>query len=246
MSPARRTDFRLSRIELSKAAVAIALLALAACQVEERPPPPRPPSGPVPVETAPVPVERIQALLDRAETAFREDRLTHPAADSALTHYLAILELVPDDQDALDGVERIVERFIEQAQRAVRQQRWAAARSMLDRARLVDREHPSLPSLYTQLERLRDAERLDLKLSSAAVRDRAPEAADALGRFGAHARKPNARVFIRAGSDAQGRWIYAQLNRAPGDRRIRAEMEIGWPPRVLVLLFAQGGEQEGG
>lgn len=229
----------MDRIELSKACIAIAVLALGACQVEERAPPPAPPPAPAPVEPAPIPTERVDALLEQAGAALRDDRLLHPAEDSALTHYLAVLDLVPDQQDALDGIERIVERFFERAQEAIRQQRWAAARSMLDRARLVDRDHPSLPSLDTQLQRLRDAERLKLDLSTAAVRDRSEEAAVALTQFGAHARKANARVLIRAGSDAQGRWMYAQLNRAPGDRRIRAEMEIGWPPRVVVVLFPE-------
>lgn len=226
------------RIELSKASIAAALLALAACQVEERATLPAPPRPPEPVAPAP-PTERVNALLDRAEAAFRDERLLHPAADSALTHYLAVLELVADQQHALNGIERIVEHFLQRAQEAVRQQRWAAARSMLDRARLVDADHPSLPSLYTQLQRLRDAERIRLDLSSTAVRDRTTEAADALARLGVRARQANARVLIRAGSDVQGRWIYAQLNRAPGDRRIRAEMEIGWPPRVVVVLFAE-------
>ena len=225
------------RIELSRISIATVLLALAACQVEERATLPAPPRPPEPAAPAP-PTERVNALLDRADAAFRDERLLHPAADSALTHYLAVLELVPDQQDALEGIERIVERFFERAQEAIRQQRWAAARSMLDRARLVDDDHPSLPSLYTQLQRLRDAERIRLDLSSTAVRDRTAEAADALARLGVRARQPNARVLIRAGSDVQGRWIYAQLNRAPGDRRIRAEMEIGWPPRVVVVLFA--------
>ena len=229
----------MDRIELSKACIAIAVLALAACQVEERAPPPAPSPAPAPVEPAPIPTERVDALLEQAGAALRDDRLLHPAEDSALTHYQAVLDLVPGQQDALDGIERIVERFLERAQDAIRHQRWAAARSMLDRARLVDRDHPSLPSLYTQLQRLRDAERLKLDLSTAAVRDRSQEAAVALAQFGAHARKANARVLIRAGSDAQGRWMYAQLNRAPGDRRIRAEMEIGWPPRVVVVLFPE-------
>ena len=237
VASARDGVLSLGRIELSKASIAVALLAVAACQVEERATTPAPPRPPEPVAPAP-PTERIDGLLDRAEAAFRDDRLLHPAADSALTHYLAVLELVPDQPDAVEGIERIVERFFERAQNAIRQQRWAAARSMLDRARLVDGDHPSLPSLYAQLQRLRDAERIHLDLSSNAVRERSAEAGDALARLGVRARQPNARVLIRAGNDVQGRWIYAQLNRAPGDRRIRAEMEIGWPPRVVVILFA--------
>ena len=228
----------MDRIGTKTTCIAIGLLTLAACQVEDAERRTVPPPTPTAAEEAGrVPLERVHALLDQGDAAFEDDRLLHPAADSALTHYLAVLALVPDQPDALRGIERIVECFLERAQGAIRQQRWATARSMLDRARLVDADHPSLPSLFTQLQRLRDAERLKLELSAAAVRDRAAEAGDALAAFGAHARKPNARVFIRAGSDVQGRWIYAQLNRASGDRRIRAEMEIGWPPRVVVLLF---------
>lgn len=217
----------------------MAMLAMAVgCQVDDRTPRTAPPPvTAAPIEPEPVPTERVDALLSAADDAFADDRLLYPAPDSALTHYIAVLELVPDQPDALHGLERIVEAFIERAQRAMRQQRWGAARSMLDRARIADRDHPSLPSLYRQLQHLRDARRLKLELSPAAVRARAPDVADGLVELGQHARQANARVYIRAGSDAEGRWMYAQLNRAHGERRIRAEMEIGRPPQVVVVLL---------
>jgi len=43
--------------------------------------------------------------------------------------------------------------------------------------------------------------------------------------------------MIRAGSDADGRWMYEQLNDGPGQRRIRGEIEIGLPPQVRVLVM---------
>ena len=52
-------------------------------------------------------------------------------------------------------------------------------------------------------------------------------------------RKPNARVIIRAGSDVEGRWVYGRLNDAPGDRRIRGEIVIGYPPRVVIFLLPE-------
>ena len=206
---------------------------LASCQqpppeevVEEAVPPP------------PVEVPDVNPILDRAEAAFSEDRLLG-APDAAHSLYLAVLEIEPDNPDALHGIERITEGFIQRARTAIRQERWTVARLLLEQAARADEDHPSLPSVNTQLRQLRDAERLRLDLSRDNVRARGQASADAIAAFGVHARKPNARVIIRAGSDVEGRWIYARLNDAPGDRRIRAEVEIGYPPRVVIFLLPE-------
>ena len=206
---------------------------LASCQqpppeevVEEAAPPP------------PVVVPDVNPILDRAEAAFAEERLLG-APDDAHGLYLAVLEIEPDNPDALYGIERITEEFIQRARNAIRQERWTVARLLLEQAARADEDHPSLPSANTQLRQLRDAERLQLDLSRDSVRGRQQGAGDAITAFGVHARKPNARVIIRAGSDVEGRWIYARLNDAPGDRRIRAEVEIGYPPRVVIFLLPE-------
>ena len=73
------------------------------------------------------------------------------------------------------------------------------------------------------------------------MRRRQKNSADELAAFGAPARRANARVSIRAGSDADGRWIYQQLANAPGERRIRAGIEIGLPPQVDVIVLPSAG-----
>ena len=206
---------------------------LASCQ---QPPPeevveeaPRPP---------PIEVRDVNPLLDRAEAAFAEERLIG-APDDAHALYLAVLKIEPDNPDALYGIERITEEFIQRARNAIRRERWTVARLLLEQAARADGGHPSLPSANTQLRQLRDAERLQLDLSRDNVRARSQASADALAAFGIHARKTNARVIIRAGSDVEGRWAYARLNDAPGNRRIRAEIEIGYPPRVVIFLLPE-------
>lgn len=204
---------------------------LASCQqpapevFEEAPPPP-------------VEVPDVNPLLDRAEAAFAEERLLG-GPDHAHALYLAVLEIEPDNQDALYGIERITEEFIQRARTAIRRERWTVARLLLEQAARADGDHPSLPSANTQLRQLRDAERLKLDLSRDNVRARGQASADALASFGVHARKRNARVIIRAGSDVEGRWVYARLNDAPGDARIRGEIEIGYPPRVVIFLLPE-------
>lgn len=193
--------------------------------VEEAPPPPVEPPD-------------VNPILDRAQAAFSEDRLIG-APDDAHGLYLAVLEIEPGNPDALYGIERITETFIQRARDAIRQERWTVAGLLLKQAARADGSHPSLPSANTQLRQLRDAERLQLDLAGGDVRARRQAAARALATFGAHGREPNARVIIRAGSDVEGRWIYARLNDAPGDTRIRGEIMIGYPPRVVIFLLPE-------
>ena len=217
------------------------LVLVAGCQMQSCPAPaPAPSAGTAAAPTAAeLRAARVERLLLNAERAVDDGRLMPPAADNAYDAYRAALVLAPGNADALHGIERIVEGFIGDARRAVEQERWRAAESLLEQAASVDAKHPGLPSMRSQLNNLRRAERRHLDLTAAAVRGRTPAAAAALAELGAHARQAAARVVIRAGSDAQGRWIYEQLNRAPGDRRIRGEIEIGSPPRVTVIILPE-------
>lgn len=196
-------------------------------------------------ESSPSPPPAVEApdvdeILDRADAAFREERLLG-GPNHAHALYLRVLKIDPDNPDALYGIERITEEFIRRARDAIQRERWIVAGLLLEQAVWADEDHPSLPSAQRQLRQLRDAERLQLDLAPDALRGRTQAAGNALATFGNHARKPNARVIIRAGSDAEGRWIYARLNDALGDRRIRGEIEIGYPPRVVIFLMPETG-----
>ena len=215
--------------------MALTLIVFAALVGCQQAPPEEPVKQPAP---PPVEVPDVNPILDRAEAAFADERLLG-GPDDAHALYLAVLKIEPDNPDALYGVERITEEFIQLARNAIRQERWTVAGLLLQQAARADGDHPSLPSVNAQHRQLRDAERLQLDLARGGLRGRTQDAATALAAFGVHARKPNARVIIRAGSDAEGRWAYARLNDAPGDRRIRGEIEIGYPPRVVIFLLPE-------
>jgi hypothetical protein len=81
---------------------------------------------------------------------------------------------------------------------------------------------------------------------STAIRDRYPlnrrqlnarsaALAKRLEKLGERAKSANMRVIIRSRNDAEGRWIYQQMRKAPGEPRIRAELTIGSPPRVELV-----------
>ena len=220
---------------------------LAACVA---PPPERPGTPPaVPGERAaevvrePTPAydeDALYALLDAADAALAEDRLLTPEQDSAYHYFREALAMAPDHPLARRGFERIVESYLALASRAIERERWASARSMLDRASIVDGDHLGIAALRRQVELLANARRESVALVQSAVRGRSRGTAAQLKRFGSKARQANARVTIRAASDADGRWIYEQMNEAPGERRIRASLQIGAPPKVTVLFLDAG------
>lgn len=217
---------------------------LAACV---GPPPERPATAPSvavepPAEASPDPTsaydeDALYALLDAADRALADDRLLTPEHDSAYHYFGQALALAPDHPQARRGFERIVESYLALASRAIERERWASARSMLDRARIVDANHPGIATLRRQVELLANARRESVSLAQAGVRGRAPGTAAQLKALGRKARQANARVTIRAASDPDGRWIYEQMNKAPGERRIRASLRIGAPPKVTVLFL---------
>ena len=222
----------------------LAMALLASCAAPPPEPPATPPSEPAlqsdtapPTPTPTYDEDALYALLDAAERALADQRLLTPEHDSAYHYYRQALDMAADHPQARRGFERIVESYLALASRAIERERWASARSMLDRARIVDADHSGIATLRRQVDLLANARRESLSLAQAAVRSRAPRTAARLKAIGHKARQVNARVRIRAASDPDGRWIYEQMNKAPGERRIRASLEIGAPPRVTVLFL---------
>lgn len=73
-------------------------------------------------QTAPPPVsrkEKIAGLLSLGLQSRHEDRLLIPEYNSAYFYYQQVLVLEPGNDDALNGIERIMERYIELAERSI-------------------------------------------------------------------------------------------------------------------------------
>ena len=208
-----------------------ASIALGACSVitPSTTPPPRVPNA--------IDWDRVEYFLNRAEVALDKGQLDTPNDDNAFAWYQRVLEIAPDQPDATYGLERIVERYIARAMEAIAREAWLVARAELDFAEQIDRGSAGILVLRRQIKLLENARRWSLDLPADEVRRRSRSASLKLKNFSPTARAPNARVMIRAGSDADGRWMYEQLNDGPGQRRIRGEIEIGSPPQVRVLVM---------
>ena len=204
------------------------------CQTEPAAPPIETPSEPEPVLLA---RSRLDELLEQAELALQKDLLTYPEAGSALVLFNEVLALDEANADAKRGLERIVERYLELAERAAQRRQFARSRSMLARARLVDPQHPAIEPVTSQVRLLANARRERLKIDKSLLSARSAKLQQPLTDLGKKARAEDCRTTITARSDAEGRWLYQQLNQASGDRRIRAHLQIGSPPQIEVLCF---------
>jgi hypothetical protein len=178
----------------------------------------------------------VYGLLDQADRAIAADHLTYPAAGSAMVLYDRVMILDPGNDEARRGRERIVDRYLEMALDAAEARRFENARAMLDRARLVDPEHPGIDPGEAQVGLLSNADRQVIALDADSLGKRDAELTAALKKAGLASRSEGCRAVITARTDSEGRWIYQQMSVA-GKRRIQAQLEIGTPPRVEVLCF---------
>lgn len=99
--------------------------------------------------------QETKALLAAAEEDVRRMRLTTPAGNNAYERYRTVLELDADNADALRGLERIVERYIELAERARDAKRFSTSEEFLDRASGVLPGHGALAQALIDLENAR-------------------------------------------------------------------------------------------
>jgi tetratricopeptide (TPR) repeat protein len=226
---------------------AVALLLLAAChQPTPRPaaapattPPPVPRTAPAAPRVPAIDEDRLDALLEAGDAAFKAGRLLTPIDDCAYDYYREALKVAPNHPAALHGLGRIADRYLSLAEQAAQRGQFATAQSMLARARIVDPNRDGIAETAAMIARRQQADTRRVGLDAGELRSRSSELAEHLRRLGTTAKTTAAWVVIRAASDADGRWIYQQLARGDGETRIRAELTTGTPPAVELLQFKE-------
>ena len=228
----------LSPLSYHRVAVVFGLVVLLLAGCPSAPPQPEPAAPPpVPTAVAPAPPPNFDQLLERARIAFNAHRLTTPLENSAYALYQEALRLDPNNDDARRGLEKIVERYVEFVLDAVDRSQFARARTLLDRARFVDADHPAITPTEEQLQLVENATHEREKVDRSLLKQRSARLALKLQNLGIRAVDANCRVHINAGSDADGRWIYRQINKGSPNSRIRARLQIASPPTVELVCL---------
>ena len=96
----------------------------------------------------------VARLLAAAEADLKARRLTSPAGNNAWDRYQQVLGIDPANPDAISGMERVIERYMELFGSAVVQEDFGQAESYLARIRDL---HPDSPSLLSGRRQLDDA-----------------------------------------------------------------------------------------
>ncbi len=186
----------------------------------------------------------IESLLDAAESAERQDHLIYPASGSAMSIYHDVLFYEPDNEYALAGLARLAEHFLVQAQTALDRNQLLKADSMVSKARMIYPDYPPVATMAHQIALVESADRTRETLDWHLVAERSEKLTPKLKRLGGIAKSGNCRVTINVSNDAEGRWVFQQLNAAPGDTRVRAQVKIASPAAVDILCFEESGNAD--
>ena len=110
---------------------------------------------PAPKEPALSPEEaEVARLLAAAGADLKARRLTSPAGNNAWEKYQQVMRLSPAHPDAMAGMERVIESYMELFGTAVEQEEYEQAENYLERIRDL---HPDSPALLTGKKQLKDA-----------------------------------------------------------------------------------------
>lgn len=212
-----------------------------------------------PLATSPVPApvpEAIQAqsaqqirqntikqLLAQAESAQRRDALTRPAGNSAYDFYRRVQQLEPDNHQAASGIQSLVLQLVERARTALRQRAFNRVSRLLRASEQLAPGNALSAELRTELNRERTRanatkdtpESHTIPLPAAELSAKSTKISTLLASTAQRVRAQQLRVVIVARNDAEGRWIYSQLRNAVPGYRVRGDIKLGSPPRVLLL-----------
>lgn len=184
----------------------------------------------------------VNALLDAAEAAEQHEHLIYPASGSAMSLYHEVLYVDPGNADAITGLTRLAEHYLEQAQAALEKgeldrRQLLKADSLVSKARMIYPEYPAIATLHNQIELFERAERTRETLDWRLVAERSDSLTGQLRRLGRIAKQGDCRAIINVSNDAEGRWVFQKMNTAEGDSRVRARVKISSPAAVNIICF---------
>lgn len=97
----------------------------------------------------------VRHNLARAEAAVDEDRLARPWSGSAVFHYRQVLMLDPENDDALDGLHEVAERFADRAEADLEARAFSSAKVHVDRGLNAEPGNERLLALQDDTKELR-------------------------------------------------------------------------------------------
>lgn len=189
----------------------------------------------------------VSQLLYEADLALSADKLMTPIEDNAFDRYNAVLILQPGNEAALNGLHEIFNRYVLLTRDAIRSVEYGKARALLERARAVNSEAPTLHALEEELaqkqrEWVRSQPQLkvspdqkEIELNVVGLNRRDVSMVEHLQNLAVQVRESDETLLIVARSDSEGRWIYQRMAEGVPGYRLRGDIRLGRIPKVLLL-----------
>ena len=122
----------------------------------------------------------------------------------------------PGNAIALDGLNRIVIRYVELSAEASRSGLFANAEALLENARNINDKHPTLLEAWIELESERNSNDLFFNLDSGEFARRTEGAQLLLADIAVKAKENDAFVLITAPNDETARWMFLEMREVLG------------------------------
>lgn len=168
----------------------------------------------------------IPDILYEALQALGEDRLLTPIDDNAHSRFRRVLAMDSKNELALQGLQDIVERYLELAGESMRRGIFDEAKTMLDRARSVDASHPDIATVAESLRQEMNSTDLFFALDYPLYAARSEFAQNQLADIARQTREHEAFFLITAPNDDLARWMVSVMREAVAGYRLRGNIEL--------------------
>ena len=181
--------------------------------------------------------ERIIAdTLFEGLQALDDDRLMTPIDDNAHQRFQRVLAMDPGNAIALDGLNRIVIRYVALSAEASRSGLFANAEALLENARNINDKHPTLLEAWIELESERNSNDLFFNLDSGEFARRTEGAQLLLADIAVKAKENDAFVLITAPNDETARWMFLEMREVLGGFRLRGNIELAGQTSIRLRV----------
>ena len=197
------------------------------------------PSREQPVVIAPRQTQRERLIADtlyEALQALDNDRLLTPLDDNAHGRFKRVLAMDPENEIAIDGLERIVLRYIDLSLEASRRGLFSDSEAMLESAKFVDEDHPALLQAWLSLQSERNSDDLFFNLDNQEFSARSESAVEQLVDIANMAKEHDAFFLITAPNDDLARWMFLEMRNAVEGYRLRGNIELASQTSIRLRM----------
>lgn len=178
----------------------------------------------------------IADILFEGLQALDADRLLTPIDDNAHARFMRVLAYEPDNEIALDGLQKIVVRYLALSEESAHRGLFDEAQLLLDRARFVDADHPDIATTGLALQAEINSGDLFFDLDQREFSRRTEVAESKLVDIATQAREHGALFLITAPNDDLARWMFSIMRSAVEGYRLRGNIELASRTSIRLRL----------